>query len=450
MKAAGGNARDPGEPQTALVCVAVSSNMRVMSAPALWESRAMAIGSEPAPTQKAKAAFLRDAWGVLVPDWEVSTEFYWRLLPGPVVSRLPPTIRHADLLPLLRNSDVVESCFETAREQISATWDQLKPTAAVAILSSIEAHGLWTYFDPEVIKLSEFARQILRVRFDVADRVYESRDKLVAGKWLVTMRIGEPRNEPEVLANYAELVKDRSRIDLAFSTLAGVPESAALISYVGSRLKVTYSDKSRFLREVIGASSMFKYGRRIVDGNTTLSPRATAQVFHMISGRLKPFWESCDEYIGDPRRWWPSLEIIRECKAILQEVTMREKPEATHNWIINAPVGSISTGAYATIGPINQNLGKLRDKGEEEIGASISELTKQVIDKSNGLDDSHREELLEHLQTLSEMAVLPPEQRKRSVIRAVTTSLAGGLSTLGTLAEAWDKWGGPIRLFFGL
>jgi len=384
--------------------------------------------------------------------------YHWHLLPEACKSRFPFEVRRADLIKLLHDPALVDDCFETARLRIVDSWDELEPPTASVILGSIEAMRLWSYFDRDIIKLSETSRQILSVRFDVADMIYEDRHRRIEERWLeregITERLVIARpgidNEPHVLAAFSELVMERSRIDLAFVSLARVPETAALMLFVKDRLQKAYEEKRDFLRKLLKHSTFWKVRGEIVLDFTGLNRGERSEIARQIEARLQSFKEACHAYVEDPKRWRPSIVLVSECKTFLVGATMPEKPETTYNWTINAPVGVISVEAQATIGPINQNLRELHDKGAIDIGTAISELTKHVIAETESISSAHKAELLEHLELLSGQAVLPPEQRKQGVVRSVTESLAKGLTTAGALAEAWDKWGDPIRHFFGV
>jgi len=110
--------------------------------------------------------------------------YHWHLLPEACKSRFPFEVRRADLIKLLHDPALVDDCFETARLRIVDSWDELEPPTASVILGSIEAMRLWSYFDRDIIKLSETSRQILSVRFDVADMIYEDRHRRIEERWL--------------------------------------------------------------------------------------------------------------------------------------------------------------------------------------------------------------------------------------------------------------------------
>ena len=221
--------------------------------------------------QRRKANFLREVWNWLVNEESVPIYYYLGLLPEALESRFPRGVRRADLIELLDDPTLVEDCFETARTRIVDTWEDLEPAAASAIVGSIEQ--LWSNFDRDTIRLSEVSRQILRVRFDLADMIYEHRERLIEHTWLersggitkVLFITQAFYNMEKVLAAYSELVMDHSRIDLACVNLARVPETAALMAHVKRRLKKAYRDKLGFLRTLVKASTDWR--RHVLRGS---------------------------------------------------------------------------------------------------------------------------------------------------------------------------------------
>jgi hypothetical protein len=81
-------------------------------------------------------------------------------------------------------------------------------------------------------------------------------------------------------------------------------------------------------------------------------------------------------------------------------------------------VGALTTGGTVTIDTINQTLGALISKPEtQSVGTALKALAEAIKTEAK-ISDVQREELLEHLDELSEKAQQPKEKHKKNVIKA--------------------------------
>jgi ABC-type transporter Mla subunit MlaD len=96
------------------------------------------------------------------------------------------------------------------------------------------------------------------------------------------------------------------------------------------------------------------------------------------------------------------------------------------------------------------NIGKLNDSGLADVAAALKALTDAVA-ASDELIDETRSSALEQLETLSEQALLPENERmKPGILRAIGNALSSTLATAGGLAEVWSTWGPSVLAFLGL
>lgn len=107
-------------------------------------------------------------------------------------------------------------------------------------------------------------------------------------------------------------------------------------------------------------------------------------------------------------------------------------------------VGSINTAQVSRIDVAMENL---RNGGEEEVTKAIGALTEAVI-KVTQADEEVRNQLIEQLAFLAEQAVLPEQQRQRSVIKIVLGAVSKTIPTITGLTTLWAQWGPVLEHFF--
>jgi len=123
--------------------------------------------------------------------------------------------------------------------------------------------------------------------------------------------------------------------------------------------------------------------------------------------------------------------------------------QVTEIRISNSTIGILNTGQIKNIESININIGKLNDDGSDEVADALKYITSAVA-ASVDLAADVKSNTLEQLESLSEQAVLPEDERsKPGVIKAVFAALSGTLAAAGSLAGIWSTWGPAIQKFFG-
>jgi hypothetical protein len=111
-------------------------------------------------------------------------------------------------------------------------------------------------------------------------------------------------------------------------------------------------------------------------------------------------------------------------------------------------IGMLNLGELRNIGSISVNVATLSESGEMDISEALGRLTEAVSACSE--ISVKRGELLDLLQLLSEQAILPMEQRRSGVAKALVNALAQGLAAASSLATVWSTCGPSVLRFFGL
>ncbi len=112
-------------------------------------------------------------------------------------------------------------------------------------------------------------------------------------------------------------------------------------------------------------------------------------------------------------------------------------------------IGSITFGDQ--FGDIQNTLTNLSTKGPDgqQIAEALKQLTQKVID-SPEMAPARKKEAVEVISSIAQQADAEPGKRSKAVVRVLLESFPKLLETAKDAAEIWDKWGGPIRMYFGI
>jgi hypothetical protein len=103
--------------------------------------------------------------------------------------------------------------------------------------------------------------------------------------------------------------------------------------------------------------------------------------------------------------------------------------------VSNSIVGAINTGVVQSI---DVSLSVIKNQGEPEVVDAIKSLTEQLI-KSNDINETQKNDILEQLSFVSDQLAKPKESRKWSLIKPVFTTIGSALSGFSNLLSAWEK-----------
>lgn len=120
--------------------------------------------------------------------------------------------------------------------------------------------------------------------------------------------------------------------------------------------------------------------------------------------------------------------------------TIQTGPSTFNNIRVDrSVVGAINTGS---IQKLDIAMSHVRAGGELEFAEALKKLTQAVVDAGE-LNVEAKNEILEHLSFLASQAVIPKEQRQRSIARTVIQTLERILAAAGALGSLW----GPLKPF---
>jgi hypothetical protein len=117
--------------------------------------------------------------------------------------------------------------------------------------------------------------------------------------------------------------------------------------------------------------------------------------------------------------------------------------------IDRSTIGVLNTGQMQEIQQIDVNISKLDQRAEADVAEALKALTEAIVSNQD-ISVEQRSELVEQLHELSDQALLPPNQRKIGIVRAIVVGLSSSLNAVSGLATIWATWGATIRSSFGL
>ena len=103
--------------------------------------------------------------------------------------------------------------------------------------------------------------------------------------------------------------------------------------------------------------------------------------------------------------------------------------------VSNSVVGNIST---EEVGNINVSLEKIHSGGNIDTAQKIHDLTKAILE-SDEITVDLKNEVLEQISMLAEQVSLPPQNRKKGIIKAALSAIKETASTTASVVAVWEK-----------
>lgn len=134
-----------------------------------------------------------------------------------------------------------------------------------------------------------------------------------------------------------------------------------------------------------------------------------------------------------------SFEKENKSASILHHTTINTVQVTGHGNFVN--VGSI-------VESVINNTTRINNQGNNDIATAIEQLAKSVA-QADDIGDENKKEFLEQINTLSEQALLPEDQRlPKSTLKPIITLSLGALNAVASVAQVWSVWGPTIKAFF--
>ncbi|MFD9504162.1 hypothetical protein [Streptomyces sp. NPDC060035] len=140
--------------------------------------------------------------------------------------------------------------------------------------------------------------------------------------------------------------------------------------------------------------------------------------------------------------------------AYLKEVQRRMQEYAEEESVLPVPDSQVAMtfnggifygGQFAAqIANINSTIAGVMQQGSPDIAAALKALQEAVLSQE-GLDGEHRQDLLDNVEYLAEVAQVPAQERKRGMVQAALAALGAAAASGTALSEAISAWGGVLN-----
>jgi len=114
--------------------------------------------------------------------------------------------------------------------------------------------------------------------------------------------------------------------------------------------------------------------------------------------------------------------------------------------VSNSTIGAINTG---TIQNLDTSITIMKNRGEDDLGKAIAELTEALIN-SNEVNDAMKREIAEQLEFLVAQATADERNRSIGVVKSTLIGLRNSISIVAGLLTIWERLEPLFRSAFGI
>lgn len=109
-------------------------------------------------------------------------------------------------------------------------------------------------------------------------------------------------------------------------------------------------------------------------------------------------------------------------------------------------IGTVNTGK---IDSLNQSMNNINNQVNPDIAKILAQFTEAML-RSQEINESTKEQLLEEIAFLSEQILVNKSLQKKSMLKRVLDSIKDKLSTAAALLTVWDKLYPILKTYFGV
>lgn len=399
--------------------------------------------------QESRREFVCRVWDKVVPQTQIEGHHLIPWVPECVRGPLGRYISRKDLQKIdLSNADICTLCFASIHRSLSRNWASLAPEFAVSVEGWLDELNLWDGFDRSKMRLSDGQRDVIKVRFDIADVMFASKKESL-DRDLQSFGININKMDQEkVIRAVQELVIMRAHIDLAVIMLQNVSRSTSVLDRVASRLRREREHYYFFLRDLLVKSTWWKApdGATFIGGDEV--PRHyTNEMNSAVAPRLVDFENHLQKLEDSLEQEIPPKDIVYECSELIRRSVMPSQTTNIH--LTNSQVGVLNTGTIRDVQSIDATITTLNARGDIDVGEAFKKITEGVAGDDT-LREPEKAELLSNVKFLSEMAAKSDAERNSSVVKSVLHSVSEGLSAAGPAVKSLLPLIPVLTKFFGL
>jgi hypothetical protein len=408
--------------------------------------------------EENRAEFVRRVWEYVVPLSETQPYFNASWVPAKILDQRGGRVRRQDLQTIdLKEIKICTICFAHIHRSLSRDWSSLPPELKVRFADWLSELNLWKGFDRTRIKTSAEERDITRVRFDIADAVFnfkqnETNRKLEELGFDLQQRTiaGGKDTETTIIIIVRNLVIMRAHIDLAMLVVQNIIRHTLVIERITARFQNAWTDRRRVLEDALINSTFWHglVGETYVFGKDIPDPYRD-EARNKVAPRLAVFHDILQQFEQRIMREVPPMQIINECAEIMRGSIMSTQNVTTNVHVTNSQIGILNTGTLRDVQSIDASITTLKTRGDLDVGHAFSKLAEGVVG-DDSLAEVDKAELLSNLKYLSETAAKNEEERAPSVLRSVLRSVADGINAAGPALKTLAPLISVITKFFGL
>lgn len=149
---------------------------------------------------------------------------------------------------------------------------------------------------------------------------------------------------------------------------------------------------------------------------------------------------------------YSNFHVLPAAEIFVRETSFEEEKKKTFVPTNVTNIHLSGQGHFVTLGSIVNsvitNSVKISEQGNGDIATALESLAKAVAD-ARDIAEEDKKEYLEQINTLSEQALLPEDQRlPKSTLKPIINYSLSALSAIASVAGIWDTWGVHIKAFF--
>lgn len=277
-------------------------------------------------------AFLKTAWGAVTrsPDEPFPALWLWDFIPGRicgVVGSASTTI--SSVLETCRSEGAVLEAFHETVDRLKRDWSKLLPDARLDLGNYVKARGLVSYFEGVSLDISDDDKLALRIRWDVADMLYEDAKRAALARCreigldLDLRRVEFYRRLGEIVGScqqvLIDLLNQRLELDVAVVLVA---VGAGRYKYHARIQKRVFEEWTRLdeaaLQALRGAGEDFL--NILHDKNP--STRSLATMSHNMEDLWQRFRDEFETLRSNVARVQPSPAAFTRVRELIEGITM--------------------------------------------------------------------------------------------------------------------------------
>lgn len=133
------------------------------------------------------------------------------------------------------------------------------------------------------------------------------------------------------------------------------------------------------------------------------------------------------------------IDYVAPFGPVTPKIQIPRPPVAPINYnhqSVSVTGGNVGVINFGNVEQIQANLQSLVETGSADLVEPLKQLTDAIVNADEA-DEAAKNELLEQVATLTDLASAKPDERKPGVVKALLSGISQGAQTIGSVAGAW-------------